>query len=324
MADHFIAFWNVENLFDVETAPDRPEYLQKQLAKELKGWNASVLNKKISQLSEIIGLMNNGTGPDILGVCEIENENVLKKLVGALNVAARDYGIAHADAKDKRGIDVAFIYDKKKFKLDKFFHHFVLKRAATRDIVQANLVVKATGRDLIVVGNHWPARSQGKYESEPYRIIAGETLAYFHQRILEEKGEDTAIVAMGDFNDEPFDRSQTDYALSTVSREKVMRSTSAPRFLNLMWPIMGSGEGTYYFQNFPNVLDQFLISKGIAKVGSPFRVRDGSVRIEKFPQMVSSGAYPKAIRFDRPSSKGFNDKGYSDHFPISMALAEKD
>ena len=27
------------------------------------------------------------------------------------------------------------------------------------------------------IGNHWPSRSAGQYESEPYRIIAGETLA---------------------------------------------------------------------------------------------------------------------------------------------------
>lgn len=32
--DYYIAWWNVENLFDVNNTPDRPEYLQNRLAKE--------------------------------------------------------------------------------------------------------------------------------------------------------------------------------------------------------------------------------------------------------------------------------------------------
>jgi hypothetical protein len=35
-----------------------------------------------------------------------------------------------------------------------------------------------------VSGNYWPSRSGGQLESEGYRAIAGETLGYFHQRIL--------------------------------------------------------------------------------------------------------------------------------------------
>lgn len=74
-------------------------------------------------------------------------------------------------------------------------------------------------RLFVVVGNHWPARSGGNLESAAYRAIAGETLAYFHERILEVKGVETPVLAMGDFNDEPFDRSLVEYALSTQSRQ---------------------------------------------------------------------------------------------------------
>jgi len=321
MPEHFIAFWNVENLFDVENSAHRPDRLQSQLAGELKGWTEGVLRTKIARLAEVISAMNGGKGPDVLGVCEIENKPVLERLVQALAPLGREYRVAHADTKDKRGIDVAFLFDRRVFKLDAFFHHFILKRAATRDLAQVNLVAKGSGRELIVVGNHWPSRLNGKFESEPYRILAGETLAYFHLRILQEKGKDAAVVAMGDFNDELFDRSLTEYALSTRSREKVIRSQAAPRLYNLMWPLAGAGEGTHYFENFPNLLDQFLVSRGIVKANTPFRVRPGSVRIERFAKMVSTGPYPKPIRFGRPSS-GFNDKGYSDHFPISMVLDE--
>jgi endonuclease/exonuclease/phosphatase family metal-dependent hydrolase len=41
-------------------------------------------------------------------------------------------------------------------------------------------------------------------ESAGYRAIGRETLAYFHQRVWEVHGDETPVLVMGDFNDEPF------------------------------------------------------------------------------------------------------------------------
>lgn len=49
----FIAFWNVENLFDVESA-DRPEKLRKLIGKDIAGWDENLLRSKLSQLSKVI------------------------------------------------------------------------------------------------------------------------------------------------------------------------------------------------------------------------------------------------------------------------------
>jgi len=56
----------------------------------------------------------------------------------------------------------------------------------------------AAARTWAVFGNHWPSRSGGQFESEGYRAIAGETLGYFHQRVLEVHGPQTPVLAMGD------------------------------------------------------------------------------------------------------------------------------
>lgn len=96
-----------------------------------------------------------------------------------------------------------------------------MKRVATRDIYQVNFKVKESKNDLVIVCNHWLARSGGVLESEPYRIVAGETIAYWNYRTQEIMGENVGIICMGDFNNEPFNRSLTDYALSTPSEEKV-------------------------------------------------------------------------------------------------------
>lgn len=263
--------------------------------------------------------MNQGRGPDLLGVCEIENEHVLQLLVQEIAPVGRNYQIAHADTQDGRGIDVAFIYDGNIFTAHETFSHYIIKRTATRDLFQVNFRT-AADRLLVVIGNHWPARMGGVYESEPFRIIAGETLAYFHERIREVHGKDVAVLAMGDFNDDPFSRSLVEHARSEGSRAKVSYALTA-KFLNLMWPVLGQGIGTHYYDNVATVLDQFLVSKGLVIERADIRADLASVEVVRLPGAVATGRYPKPVRFDR--GKSINLNGFSDHFPISMVLHEK-
>ncbi len=323
MKAHYIAWWNLENLFSVRGDPDRTEKLQRTLDKELHGWTATVLKQKLKQLASIIVQMNGGLGPDILGVCEVENAKVLNQLVSELGGLGRAYKSVHADTQDKRGIDVAFIYDSKKFKVknDEVFSHFVMKRFATRDILQVNFYSKPSGKRLVLIGNHWPSRSGGQFESEPYRMIAGETMAYFHQRILEVNGLDQPVISIGDFNDEPSDRSLVGYGLSERAIERVKSKRALnPYLYNLMWPFMGQGLGTHYFSGKPNMLDQVLVNRPLLRDDSSFEVDLGSVDILRFKEMVAKNA-PK--RFGRPSEKGHDPNGFSDHFPIAATVNEK-
>lgn len=336
-----ISWWNVENLFDVENSPNRSEKLQRTLKKELPGWTENILAKKIAQLTQIIAKIDNNRGPDILGICEVENRNVVDRLKDSLNniLSHHKYDVVHADTQDKRGIDVAFLYDTKKFEVEKdennndlVFSHFVVKSEATRDILQINFITKNSDkkRRLVLIGNHWPSRSGGQYESEPYRIVAGETLSYFHKRILEENDDeddinnnnnsDTSVLVMGDFNDEPFDRSVVKHALALSHPLKLKFSRDKPWLYNLMYPLVGEGIGTFYFNNFPNLLDQFMVSKGIVSE-KEFKIKEDSIQILKFQEMVK-GRYKVPIKFGRPSNETLNIDGYSDHFPISVILEE--
>ena len=323
---HHIYWWNLENLFDINNSPDRPDWLQRRLRSELKGWTASVLNKKLANLADIIRRMNGNTGPDILGVCEVENKVVLDKLLEKVSPKLmRNYKVIHHDSNDGRGIDIAIIYDADMYTFDGTqFSLEIMKRNATRDLFQVQLTTR-DGNELILVGNHWPARSAGKYESEPYRMMVGETLSYWIERIheikLAEKGEKhPSIVLMGDFNDNPFDRSLTEYLRSGGNLEKVKNSTSHIMF-NMMYPFVGGDIGTHAYGNEIGVLDQFIVSRPMVVdyYKYPFQVE--SIQIVYFPEMVK-GDYNTPIRFSRPSSSGYNDKGYSDHLPIELVIEE--
>jgi endonuclease/exonuclease/phosphatase family metal-dependent hydrolase len=346
LTEYHIAWWNLENLFDVMAWDQRKRKVRNNTLKsDLKDWDEPTLTKKLEQLAEVIATMNSGAGPDILGVCEVENENVLQKLVDKVKagpLVARNYKIVYHESDDPRGIDVAFVYDAGLFGFhikdpnappdsdaSKYaFSHTVLKRSATRDILQVNF--SPIGRDdrpLVLIANHWPARTAGTYDSEPYRIIAAETLSYWHLRIRQELGDLTAILAMGDFNDGPGNRSLTDYALSSRNRLKVIKAgEEKPRFLNCMWPLMSEGYGSYYHENRPYFFDQFLASEGLIHKNGKFSVSRESVEVIR-PSKMQMGQYKTPRRFGltmKTKSGAIKAKlGYSDHYPISIKITMK-
>lgn len=326
MRTYFVAWWNVENLFDSKGA-ERTEKLARTIGDDVSDWTPALRDRKVDQLATVIAAMNGNAGPDLLGVCEIENRHVLDLLVAAVNKkldSPRKYSVIHADTKDARGIDVAFIYDSTLFSAakDTVFFHVVMRRNATRDIVQVSFKTKTpAARTWVVFGNHWPSRSGGQFESQGYRAIAGETLAFFHQRALEVLGDDTPVLAMGDFNDEPFDPSLVTHALSTRLRARVTGARENPLLWNLMWPVAGGPDGSFYFDQ-PNVLDQFLVNKNMAVNDAPIKAVVDSVAIVRHPG-AAAGVYKKPVAFGG-MGKPVNEDGFSDHFPITMTVTEKD
>ena len=340
MPNHFVAFWNLENLFAPEDYPEREPWLAQQLSSELAGWTQALFDTKIKQLTSIISQMNGGHGPDILGVCEVENSYVLKKLSSQLNsqLSNRNYSVVHVDStQDHRGIDTAFIFDSSMYSFDpdKVFSHFVMRRTGTRDITQATFTTRL-GNDLIALCNHWPSRSSGIYESRGFRMTAGETLSYWHQRIWEERGNDIPIIAMGDFNDDPFDDSLIINARATRERGDVERAITAVRFYNLAWQYMEQlgqdrhGDpkllhGTLYYKGNGNVFDQLLVSKGMLLRNSPISVDESTARMELYPEMVDHRVSYGPIPFGLPNgnaSQNVDTNGFSDHFPVSVVLQE--
>jgi hypothetical protein len=90
-----------------------------------------------------------------------------------------------------------------------------------------------------------------------------------------------------------------------------------------MWDVLGTGEGSFYFDNFANLLDQFLVNKNMAKQTSPIQAIPGTVEIIRLPAMVSAGTYPAPVPFGG-MGKPINPNGFSDHFPIAVSVREAD
>ncbi len=332
-----VAFWNLENLFAPEDFTDREPWIASAVANDLRGWSEDLFRQKIAQLASIVGQLGAGAGPDLLGVCEVENRFALDALVTELNsaLANRVYDVVHADNRaDKRGIDTAFIYDRNLFSVDPatVFSHFVIRRTGTRDITQATFR-PASGHDLVALCNHWPSRSGSDItESAGFRATAGETLAYWHERIRQEVGDDTAVIALGDFNDDPFDNSIRYHANAWRERGDVERSRSA-RFYNLAWNYhrqqvvdhRGDArqiDGTLYYRNNGNVFDQILVNRSLLTGEGGLSVLEETARIDALAQMVDHRVNYGPLRFGLPKGKvsNVNPDGYSDHFPVSVSI----
>jgi endonuclease/exonuclease/phosphatase family metal-dependent hydrolase len=211
-----------------------------------------------------------------------------------------------------------------------------MRRTGTRDITQCTFITKG-GRQLIALSNHWPSRSGGAVESAGFRMTAGETLGYWHQRIREEKGNDIAVVAFGDFNEHPSDASLRYHANSTRERDDVESSQSA-MFYNLTWNYLrqsvvdsvGTARtiyGTLYFNGDANIFDQILVSRSLLTGSSGFKAREETAKIEAIAAMVSHSKNEGPIRFGLSKGdavKNVNLGGFSDHFPVSVIVEEDD
>ena len=341
---HSIVFWNCENAFGPADHPHRIDWVAKQVKSDLDGWTADLYQRKLDQLARIIRQMKNGEGPDILGVCEFEDHHVLANLISTLAplLPNRDYGMVYATADlSSRGIDTAFVFDKKVFSVDPslVFNHFVMRRTGTRDILQATFRSVASGKEIVVMANHWPSPfGGGSHLTEGFRAVAGETLSYWHKRIREEApaGARTPVLAIGDKNTSPWASPLMINALATRERGDVERARSE-RFYNFTWeylltPAIDENgnerviEGTLYYQGNGNLFDQILANRPLLDHdSSDFKVVDESAGIIAFPEMVSARKGEGPIRFGLPkgdADENVNEDGYSDHFPVGILVRE--
>jgi Endonuclease/Exonuclease/phosphatase family len=90
MRTYYIAWWNLENLFDEENAVAlgrRTDKVFRAIKNDIAGWTPQLRDRKIDQLASLITTMNNGRGPDLLGVCEVENRFVVDGLLDRVNSA---------------------------------------------------------------------------------------------------------------------------------------------------------------------------------------------------------------------------------------------
>jgi exonuclease III len=315
-----IAFYNLENLFDTINDPAINDEASPMM--ELKFNRSKVYWDKIDKLASTIakiGLNEAKTSPAIIGVSEVENLNVLEDLVKSKHLIQKQYGIVHYDSPDKRGIDVALLYQKRYFKpvYHEVFNPNIYrnnKKVFTRDQLLVSGYLDDEFIHLIV--NHWPSRSGGEAKSRPLR----EKAAYQNTKIIQkirDKEANAKILIMGDFNDDP-NNTSFKKVLKTKRKKK---NVGALDIYNPYENLHRKGLNTLVYRDNLNLFDMILISAPLLDKGkkdfSTYKMYKAMI-FNKLFLSDKKGKY-KGYPFRSFSNGGYTG-GYSDHYPVYLYL----
>ncbi|MCF8260441.1 MAG: hypothetical protein K9J12_06680 [Melioribacteraceae bacterium] len=309
----YVSSWNLQNLFDTVDDPEKND--EDFLPNGNYKWDDERLNVKLSNMGNVIRFMNNGKGPDILGVQEVENKSMVDSLVG-MNFKDKNYRVAYEESPDNRGIDNGLVFNADKLELLRVVGHEVIlpDKYPTRLILQTDF--KYLDDTLHVFVNHWPSRRGGEEKSAPNRATAAKKLKSIVDSLFA-KDTGANIIIMGDFNDEP----------NNMSIELVLgaepfncsESKEQSKLYNLAYENFDEGWGTYLYQGDWNMLDQIIISNSpesyLKYICSSFEIVKPDYMVQK------QGRYKDAAL---PTYGGRTYLGgYSDHYPVSVKFVIK-
>ncbi|ADY28915.1 endonuclease/exonuclease/phosphatase family protein [Cellulophaga lytica] len=317
-----IAFYNLENLFDTINNPNTFDDDRTPLGKDK--WTSDKYMAKLKNMSTTlakIGSSVTNSSPDIIGVCEVENDTVLTDLIQQPALINKGYGVIHYNSPDERGIDVALLYKKQAFIPTSFKSHRLLlfKDSNYRDYTRDQLIVGGLldNEEIYFIVNHWPSRSGGEARSRPNRIAA----AILNKRIIDSVKRvniNAKIISMGDFNDDPTNKSFK----KVLQTEGRLKKVSDSILFNPMDELYRKGEGSLAYRDKWNVFDQIFFTGNLVN-----KQKDSysfwKACIYNAPYLITSKGrykgYPK-----RTYSGGSYTGGYSDHFPVYIYLIRKE
>lgn len=292
-----VVFWNVENFFDYvddgggEADKEWSSFGKRRWTKKRFYAKCNAIAKTFLWIGE-----NYGRLPDIIGLAEVENRNVLWKLLNTTLLRKYDYKIIHHDSQDRRGIDVALLYRSSIFKSKSIslkVPEYDSEKMITRDMLHVCLEEEDKGRINVIV-NHHPSKFGGAKASERFRSAAMRSLRSLCDS-LSDIDAGVPIVAMGDFNDTP---------------DAVQFNIMDSLMVNKADVLHQKGKGTIRYEGEWDLIDMFLVSEDISQ--------KSRMEIVEVPfLMIYDKKYPgfKPLRtYSGPQYIG----GVSDHCPIIL------
>ena len=339
---HTVAFYNFENLFDTINGTNNDE---EWLPNGAQNWTSAKYKQKLHNLAKVlseIGTTDNpNNSPTLIAGCEIENRGVLEDLVKEPLLINKDYGIVHFDSPDKRGIDVALLYQKKHFTPTSFKNIPLLvyrnqlntsvkekndnddasddkseidkdlDRVYTRD--QLLVTGFLDGEEINVIVNHWPSRSGGEKKSSPFREAAGRLNRKIMDSIFK-INPNAKIITMGDLNDGCYNKSVKEGIGAKRKKEEVKEFGIYNPFEEMYY----KGNASLFYRDAGDIFDQIMLSEALIRKDYASYIY-WKAGIYNKPYMITTIGQYKGY----PLRHGANEIGYSDHFPVYVYLIKE-
>ena len=295
---------NTENLFDTLHDAGKNDY--EFLPQSTHRWTTYRYWEKLNKIGqELIACGQDSTEwalPDIIALCEVENDSVLRDLTKRSVLRKARYEYVMTNSSDERGIDVALLYSPFSFAL---LHHNSFRIKPIKDMRPTRDILYVSGR--IITGDtlhflvvHAPSRSGGEKFTRKNRLLVAERLCQTIDSIRN-SSPSAYIIALGDFND----YSDSPSLGLIYSHDMVNVSANAKG--------NNGAKGTYRYHGKWGSLDQIIISRNLASKLHHCRVIDDKFLLE--PDSKYGGFKPYRF-YMGPKYNG----GYSDHLPLKLDL----
>jgi endonuclease/exonuclease/phosphatase family metal-dependent hydrolase len=312
-----IGFYNIENLYDTIDSPDTDD--AEFLPGSAKQWGTARYLRKVDKMGQVIASMGRDVGGlAVIGLAEVENRTVLEDLVRSAPLKDRRMGIVHHDSPDRRGVDVALLYDPARFKPVHHDSYRLVNPADSAFRTRDQLVVTgvADGDTLTVIVAHWPSRRGGEARSRPLRILAAELGRHIIDSVMavHPRGR---VAYMGDLNDDPVDPSVRKFLNSTGAKA----DATGRRFYNPMVDLYEKGIGSLAWQDSWNLFDQIILSPN-AVTGEGGRYRHYGTRVFNEPHLRQTEGNFAGYPHRNFVGDQYAD-GWSDHFPVFVILVRE-
>ena len=313
-----VAFYNVENLFD--TITNSSKYDVEFIPSGSYAWNSKKYYSKLDNMAYVISRLGREItplGPAVIGLAEVENRMVLEDLVSRKDLQSSNYQIVHYDSPDRRGIDVALLYNPLLFSVvsSKPYRLTIpeLPDVRTRDVLLVSGLMDGEKFHFLV--NHWPSRWGGEKASRNRRVAAAKLNRHIHDS-LRIADPDSKVIIMGDLNDDPKNVSVRDVLGAAMNRKNVKPGG----LFNPMAELHAKGVGTLAYQGGWNLFDQIIISDNLlGDDRSTFKFWKAEIFNRDF--LVTKEGQWKGYPFRTFSGNTFLN-GYSDHFPVLIYLVK--
>ncbi len=311
-----VMFYNTENLFDTSDNPLRND--DEFTPGSVRGWTDRRYWRKLTNISRVIAAIDEDNGPEIIGMCEVENETVMQDLTRRSVLRTLEYDYIVTDAPDTRGINVALLYKRQWFR--PICHESLtvnLQPAGggpTRDILHVSgRVISGDTLDIYVC--HWPSRIGGTDESEPRRIIAAQTAMRSIREVCALRSK-PYVILMGDLNEGP-----ADYAVSRILGAVGRQEDTDLPDTALVALMNGLSPGSYRYEGEWEFYDQFVVSASL--LNGSGRMAVDNVRIGTFSFVLEEDD-EYGGRKPRRTYNGYRYQGgFSDHLPVALDICFK-
>lgn len=313
-----VGFYNLENLFDTINDPETND--EEFLPEGKNHWTSERYHKKLDNMSYAISRIGDNLlpiPPMILGISEIENRSVVEDLVNHENLKKFNYQIVHHDSPDRRGVDVALIYNPKYFSVTNVNAHRLDYSTDTSFRTRDQLVVSGIfdGEPLHIIVCHWPSRRGGESRSRPLRNSASDLSRSIIDSI-QAIDVNAKIILMGDLNDDPNDVS----LLERVNAKGEIADVDSKSMFNPYYNMYKHGDGSLAYRDAWNNFDQIMVSPGL--LGSDTKsLTYKTAKIYNANFLTNTKGQYRGYPF-RTFSYGSFIGGYSDHYPVYIILVK--